>query len=136
MRWRARAPSRAMIASAILARLDLLEVQVDRHRLGDRLRIGLPDEQAAVQAAAHLRQAVVLQEPNRLAEHRPAHAVARDQLHLAAEQLSRLPALAYNRLLDLVSDYLCLLHGDVSLLARASTGATPAEWFYKGRTIL
>ena len=106
-----------------LARLDLLEVQVDGHRLGHRLRIGLPDEQAPVQPAAHLGQAVMLQKPDRLAEDGPADAVTRDQLHLAAEQLSRLPALAYNRLLDLVSDYLCLFQGDVSLLTAATTGS-------------
>src|SRR6266516_849737 len=99
-----------------LARFDLLEVQVDGHRLGHGRGIGLPDEQAAVEPAAHLDQAVVLKEPDRLAEDGPADAVPGDQLDLAAEQLARLPPLAHNRLLNLVSDYLCLLQGDVSLL--------------------
>ena len=72
-----------------------------------------------MQPAAHLGQAVMFQEPDRLAEDGPADAVAGDQLHLAAEQVAGLPALAHNRLLNLVSDYLCLLHGDVSLLAAA-----------------
>jgi hypothetical protein len=61
----------------------------------------------------------MFQEPYRFAEDGPADAVPGDQLHLAAEQVARLPALTHNRLLDLVSDYLCLLQGDVSLLAAA-----------------
>src|SRR6185369_3575757 len=92
-----------------LARLDLLEIQVDSHRLGHRLGVRLPDEQAAVQPAAHLGQAVVLEQPDRLAEDRPADPVAGNQLYLTAKQLPRFPALPYNRLLDLVSNYLCLL---------------------------
>jgi hypothetical protein len=59
---------------------------------------------------------MVLQEPDRLTEDGPADAVPGDQLDLAAEQLARLPPLTHNRLRDLVSDYLCLLQGDVSLL--------------------
>ena len=59
---------------------------------------------------------MVLQEPDRLAEDGPADAVPGDQLDLAAEQLARLPPLTHNRLRNLVSNYLCLLQGDVSLL--------------------
>ena len=119
-----------------LARFDLLEVQVDGHRLGHGLRIGRPDEQAAVQSAAHLGQAVMFQEPDRLAEDGPADTVPGDQLHLAAEQVARLVALAGNRLLDLVSDYLCLLQGDVSLLAAAQAQDGASRVLNTGRTLL
>ena len=75
-----------------------------------------------MQPAAHLRQAMVLEQPDRLAEDRPADAVTGDQLDLAPEQVAGLPALAYNRLLNLVSDYLCLFQRDASLVAAATTG--------------
>ena len=119
-----------------LARFDLLEVQVDGHRLGHGRGIGLPDEQAAVQPAAHLGQAVMLQEPDRLAEDGPADAVAGDQLHFAAEQLAGLPSLTHNRLRDLVSDYLCLFQGDMSLLTVAQAEDDTGRSLNRGRTIL
>jgi hypothetical protein len=66
--------------------------QVDHHRLDHRLDRGDGDHQAPAGAAPHPRHLLVLEQPNGLAEHRSAHAVAFEQVGLGPEHLPLGPA--------------------------------------------
>ncbi len=79
-------------------------VEVEHHRLGNRLDRRLGDDEAATRASARTRDLLVLDQPDGLAEHRAAHAVALEQLSLAPEHLAHRPSKGHDVLDDLVGN--------------------------------
>ncbi len=75
-----------------IADRDAQVFQVDDDRVGRRGGVRLADEQAAVRAAAHARHLMMLDESNRLAQHRSAHLEALLQCLLRAERHPGRPA--------------------------------------------
>ena len=79
-------------------------VEVQDGSVDDRVRGRLDHHEAAARSPPHGGDLLVLDEANRLAEHRPAHAVLLQELGLGAEHLADRPVLGHDVGQDLRRD--------------------------------